>query len=347
MATISLSILGLDRLGASVGLALRRYNLRKNSSHVFKTVGFDTRPGVTEAAEKLAVAGNIAVADKIARRLGEAVEGQDIVVLTLPYSEVKDTYSRMAAGLRAGAVVLDMSPLIQPSLEWAAKYLPEGVHMVGITPVVNPDYLFDGLDDTEHAHDDLFDRGTLMLMPNPNCAKEAVELAVDFASVLGATPHFLDPAEHDGLMAYTEGLPALLGILAFRAISKSRGWTDGQRLTNPNVGRLTHHLFDTHPDDVRDLLLNNRENTMRALDDLIATLGDVRALLADNNRHALEAALIEASQEYEAWINRRTNGRWDDSGAVDMPSTGSIMMRGLLGGNVSKWLGKGQDKDKE
>src|SRR6185369_2339294 len=119
MATISLSILGLDRLGASVGLALRRYNLRKNSTHVFKTVGFDTRPGVTEVAEKLAAAGNVAVADKIARRLGEAVDGQDIVVLTLPYSEVKDTYSRMAAGLRGGAVVLDMSQLIQPSLEWA------------------------------------------------------------------------------------------------------------------------------------------------------------------------------------------------------------------------------------
>lgn len=342
MAGVSVGILGVGRVGASVALALKRYNASKEARHAFEFVAADSRAGVREEAQKLEIA------PRIERNLFAAAEDKDIVLLALPYAEVKVAYEVIGPQLRPGTVVLDTSPLKQPSLEWAKQYLPEEVHMVGITPVFNPKHLFDGIDDTEHASEDLFDKGTMLLMPSVNCIKDAVELAADFSTLVGATPHFLDPAEHDGLIAMTEGLPALLGVAMFYLMHRSSGWGDTQRLTNPAFGLLTHHLYDTHPDDLRDAWLNNRDNLLRSLDELTATLRSFRELLAANDQAALEAALIQASDEYSQWINRRHNARWDeDKAAGQVPSMGQMMFGGIMGNRLGKRLRRDENGEKD
>jgi prephenate dehydrogenase len=251
MGKITVTIIGLGRTGASIGLALKRYNQRPNAQHQFEIIGVEDRASVLEDAEK------IGAFDKSVRNIHDAARERDIVVLSLPYADVQRAYQAIGDGLRPGCVVMDMSPLKLPSQQWADKYLSKEAHMVGITPIINPQYLFDGLDDTNHAREDYFDKGCMMVMPSPTCIREAVELATDFSSLLGSSIHFMDPGEHDGLVAATEGLPALLGVAAFYTLSRNPGWGDLQRLTNPPFGRLTHQLFDTHPDDMRDAWLNN------------------------------------------------------------------------------------------
>jgi prephenate dehydrogenase len=339
MATVSVAILGLNRTGASIGLALKRYSERKDAAHNFTVTYADTRAGIREDAKTVGI-------EKVERDVFSAATNQDIVVIALPYSDVHAAYKILGKELRAGAVVLDTSPLKQPSLEWAKQYLQKDAHLVGITPIFNPKYLFDGLDDTLHAQADLFDNGNMLLMPSVTCIKEAVELASDFSTLLGAKPHFFDPAEHDSLVAVTEGLPSVVGLATFYMMTKSGGWGDSQRLTNPNFGRLTHQLYDTHPDDLRDSLLNNRENIVRQLDDLMGTLQTFRGLLAQNNKVALESALIEASDIYSAWVNRRFNAKWDEKETVDSgQSIGSMLMTGFMGSFLTRRITGGKNGD--
>ena len=342
MANVTVAVLGLGRIGASVALALRRYSERKDARHTFEVTCADLRTGVREDASK------VGLGDKIERDLFSSVAKRDIVVLAMPLAEMQDAYKVIAADLRAGAVLLDMSVLKQQSLEWAGKYLGTDVHMVGMTPIINPKYLHDGLDDTLHAAADLFDKGSMLVMPTPNCAKEAVELAIDFAGLLGATPHFYDPAEYDGIVGLTEGIPVLLGLASFYTATRTPGWTDAQRVTNPAFGRLTHHLYDTHPDDLRDLLLQNSDNVVRHTDELISTLQSLRDVLARKDQDALEAALEQAADAYNGWINRRSNGKWDDT--KDEPSGTSFagnMMTGLMGGYFAKRLRGGKNGDEK
>lgn len=332
MANVSVAVLGLGRIGASVVLALKRYNERKESKHHFDVVGADMRSGVRDDAAKAGIS------DKIERDLFSAAARKDIVVLALPLAEMQDAYKSIAADLRAGAVVLDMSLLKQQSLAWAEKYLSKEVHMVGITPIINPKYLHDGLEDTQHAAADLFDKGSMLLMPSISCAKEAVELSSDFANILGATPHFYDPAEHDGIVALTEGIPALIGLASFYTASQAPGWVDSQRVTNPSFGRMTHHLYDTHPDDIRDLFLQNRDSMLRQTDELLITLKALREIIATNDQDSLEEALSTAADSYNTWINRRANGKWDDSKDDSGSSFSGNIMSGLMGGFLSKKL---------
>jgi prephenate dehydrogenase len=340
MANIAIAILGLGRIGASMALALKRYNA-KGGAHQFTITGYDNRPAVAKTAEKMKLA------DEMANKAYNAVRNKDIIVLALPYAEIQAVYELISQDLRPGVVVLDTSPLKLPSMNWAKKHLTSEAHVVGITPIVNAKYLLEASDDTEHAHDDLFDKGSMLLMPSPSSIKDAVELAADFASLLGATPHFVDPAEHDGLVAATEGLPALLGVAAFYMFSNNQGWADGQRMVNPAFGTLSHHLFDTHPDDLRDLWLKNRENMVRYIDDLMTVLRNFRSRLAEDDQAAIEAVLVDTAATYEKWINRRHNGRWDENQKPDGPNPMGDLARGFMGSYfANRLLGK-KDKNED
>lgn len=337
---IKVAILGLGRVGTSVGLSLNRYSARKDARQRFEVFGFDPRSGIASAAEK------IGAIQHVVRSVYDAAAGKDIIVVALPYAEVQTVFREIADALREDSVVLDASPLKRPSLEWATRLLPAHAHLVGVTPIVNPRYLFDGLNDTEHAAADFFDDGFMLVTPSPRAAKAAVELATDFSALLGATPHFVDPDEHDGLMAATEGLPALLGAMTFYMLQRSEGWADARRMGNPAFGQLTHHLVDTHPDDLRDLLLNNRENVARYLGETITVLTSVHELLVRGDREGLEAALVEAYDTYQVWLAKRTSGRWDEkSAAVSHEKVSDTLMSGLLGGYLTRRIRGEEDRD--
>jgi prephenate dehydrogenase len=338
MADISIAVLGLGRIGASVALAIKRYNHRQDRTHRFHVTGYGANNAQIRDAQKLGAV------DTIVRDVVEAVRGKDIVIMALPYSEVQGAYQYIGQELRPGAVVMDFSTLKQPSLNWAKKFVHEGAHLIGVTPILNPKYVFDALDEPARAAADLFDDGALILVPSVTCIPEAIELGRDFAEVIGAASQFSDPVENDSLIAATEALPSFLGLAYYMMLYNSQGWDDVQKFTNPAFGQLTHHLFDTHPDDLRDLWMNNRDNLMRYTDELMATLRSLRRVLADNDEAAVEAAVGGASAEYEKWYNRRLTMDWDREG-IPTETGGPDIMSSLFGGYLANRLRGKRDGD--
>lgn len=338
-ATIKVGIIGLGRVGASVGLALKRYNARKDARQQFEITGYASDNLQTQALK------TVNPVDKVARNIVDAAADKDIVVLALPYRDVQAAYQAIGRDLRSGAVLLDTSPLKLPAQEWAAKYLADEAHMVGVTPVLNPKYLFDGLDDAEHAAADLFDDGALLLLPGAKTDRAAVELASDFGELLGMTPLFGDPAENDVWNAATEGLPAALGLAAFYGLYRRDGWNDARKFGNPSFGRLTHHLFDQHPDDLRDLMLTNRDNLVRQIDGTIEALSALRATLAENDRAALEELLIQTMDTYVTWVVHRREGTWDKVEGPAQPNKGDLFMSSMFGTALTKRLRRDKSDD--
>lgn len=331
MSTLTVGILGLNRIGTSVGLALRRY-MAEGGKYTFEVVGYDISPDVAKSAVK---------AEAIARSESkpyQAAADKDIVIMALSYDEVRDAYRSIATDLKAGAVILDASPLKQPSFRWAKEFLSDEQHVVGITPILNPKYLLNNSLEVDEAAPDLFDHSAILITPSVSNIKEAVDLAFNFCTLLGSKPRFLDPVEHDALMAYTEGTPKLLGAAIFVSLMGRSNWHDLMWLTNPAFGALTRPLKDLHPDALRDELYGNREALVRSLDDLIATLQAWRGALASEDRDALEAVVVGATAEYERWINRRYRADWDEQKDKPEFEPGNTMLGGLLGQGVAKRL---------
>jgi prephenate dehydrogenase len=337
MSTLTITILGLNRVGASVGLALKRY-VKKGGKYRFDLVGHDFNSDNEKQALKMGAV------DRVERKPFDAVRNADLVVLGVSYEDVEETYRSIRGDLRDGVVILDASPLKTPSLDWAKKHLKPDHHLVGITPILNPRYLFKPEDDLEQAQEDLFDDSTILLTPSVVCIKEAVDLAFNFCQILGSKPRFLDPLEHDAMLSQTVQLPRLLGTALFYSLMNRQNWNDIKWFTNPAFGVLTRPLFDIHPDALRDEFAANADTLARALDSYIATLQEFSASLKARDVDAIEAAVVSASKEYESWINSRYRADWDSASKPAEPGTSSFM-QGLLGSALADRLsGKKDDK---
>ncbi|MGJ3237449.1 MAG: prephenate dehydrogenase [Anaerolineae bacterium] len=340
MAQLTVAILGLNRTTAAIGLALKRYT-KKGGKHSFNITGYDSVSDHTKQAKKLQAI------NQSESRPAQAVINADLVVIATSYEETEAVYRELAGHLRSGAVVLDMSPLKQSSLTWAETYLSDEQHLVGFTPILNPRYLFDTRETVEQAEEDLFDNSAILLTPSATCAKEAVDLAFNFAAILGSKPRFLDPLEHDTLLAQTVQLPRLLGTALFYDVAQRPNWDDLKWLTNPDFGALTRPLFDIHPDALRDEFFNNREILGRLLDQYIETLTALRQALAEDDKYTLEAVLVNAAETYENWINSRYKADWDMAIQNAQPKVETNILQGILGGKLAdKILGNKDDKDK-
>lgn len=338
MSKLNVAILGLGRVGASIGLALKRA-MTQNPKLAFELVGYDSQQSNEKAAQKLGAV------TRIERTPYAAVANKDLVVVALPYDETRETYKALREDLRDGVVLVDFSPLKQPVIGWAQQYLKPTHHVIGAAAIINPNLMFDAQDSAENAREDLFDGGAVLLSPALDSVREAIDLAYNFSILLGGKPRFLDPNEHDALMAYTEHLPLLLGATFYDTLQRHSAWEDMQALTSANFAAQTLTLKRDHPDALRDLLLNNRDNALRALSALIDTLQEARAALAADNRDALEALLVRTSDDYAQWINRRFRAEWDKPN-VPIPTSAesSGIMTFFLGSKLANRLAGKKDE---
>jgi prephenate dehydrogenase len=331
---VNITIIGLDRLSASFGLALKRYQAKPKTEHQFTIVGSDAKPNALKAAEK------IGAIDSGNRALDKALEKANLVLLNVPFGQLESVYANLGPELAPGTVVLDLALLKQPSIEWARQHFPTNsqgtplAYLVGITPIVNFSGLYSGEFEVEAARPDLFDNAEFLITPDPKCPGEAISLAEDIIRLVGGKPRFMDPAEHDGLIAATEGLPALLGVGVFHTLQKSEGWMELRRMVNPSLALVFHNLRSQSANDSFAFFTRNRDNLARQLEALIGTLNDLRDALADPaaGDDRLEALLARVQTEWEKWDLKRTTGGWDSTPLPESPGAMGSLMGGLLGG---------------
>lgn len=204
------TIVGLGLIGGSMGLALKKSKLD------VQVIGHDKDPGAAGRAQKRGAV------DATKWNLIDACDGAGLIILALPVDAIKDTLAALKPHLVPGVIVTDTATTKVPVLEWA-KDLPEGVHFIGGNPVVKPDR-FGKETGIDAADADLFKDATYCIVPSEHVAAPAIDTLSAFASMLGAKPYFIDAAEHDGLMAGVQHLPAALATALLSATVRSQGW---------------------------------------------------------------------------------------------------------------------------
>jgi prephenate dehydrogenase len=321
MKAATLSIIGLDRVGASIGLALRQANSG------LKLLGFD---GDRQRGQRAQALGAV---DKAQWSLPQVVEPADILILNLPATETAELLAAIAPSMQPHSLLLDLSPLKQKGAALAAHYLTQG-HYVGAAPIYAAKWLFDGRTDPDAAQADLFQNSLLALTPAPDANPQAVETAVNFGRLLGAQPFFLDAAEYDSLVYALESVPGLLSAALFMTLTKSEGWRDRLRLAGQPFAQATFPL--TRP-DLGQLARHDQETTLRWLDNLLAELQTVREWVAAGETEILSAILTEMGREHTAWVAERESNSWDEQPSIERITLSQQLLGGLApGGKAGK-----------
>jgi len=257
-----------------------------------------------------------------------------VVILSLPVDQIRETMEIIAPELKEDAVVMDTAPINEVMLDWSAEILPKRCHYISLTPAINPAYLFTNASGLEAAHSDLFQNGLMAIAVSPSANSDAVKLASDLTYILGASPLFVDPAEIDGLMAATHLLPQLLASSLLNITVDQPGWNECRKVSGRAYTEATSPIV--HLDgslSLTESVLNNKENTMRVLDNTIAALQELRVDIESQDSEALEKYLERAYKGRQAWWQERQSGDWlrlEGSPAVEYPSSPGIFGR-LLG----------------
>jgi prephenate dehydrogenase len=320
---VQVTIIGLGQVGTSVGLALA-----KIKDQVVR-IGNDREPAFSRQAEKMGAI------DKIVYNLPASVEKADLIILAVPVDEVRETIEVIARDLKPGSLLVDLSPLKGPVLQWAKELLPpEDRYFASLTPSLNPVYLTETGAGPASAHADLFQNGSMLISTLPGIDDSALELATTLAQILGTTPIFTDPYEADGLLAYSHTLPHLVASALVNTTIDQPGWREARKMAGRDYAMVTEPVgLGEENKNLGQLALLNSENTVRIINLLIDELLQIRDAIAAQDAETLKKRLEHAQKGRETWLQERSTHDWEKNtkSNVTIPTSGEVIGRLFTG----------------
>ena len=323
---VKITIIGLGQIGASIGLALAAHK------DAVTTLGHDRDFSVEQRAKKL---GAVSATN---HNLPGSVENADLVILALPVHQVRETFHYIASDLKKDVVVVDTTPVKAEVWKWARDLLPASAHYVGLVPAIGAQHLDVTGAGLDSAKADLFSRSVFLLSTPPGTPGEAVKLVSDLVGLLDASSILTDFVESDGLMASANLLPRLVSAALLDATTGQPGWQEVRKMAGLGYFRATSAFAESEDAESLGMLsLQNRENVVRLLDQMIASLVDIRDDLEKENGEAFRTRLESAQQGRIHWLRERGRADWTHLPAGQVEKTS--FMESLLGSKLGK-MGK-------
>ncbi|MHB0868063.1 MAG: prephenate dehydrogenase [Chloroflexota bacterium] len=281
------TIVGLGLIGSSLGLALKQLKVPP------RVVGNDNQYDAALQAQKLKAV------DKLERHPLDAVADSDLVIVATPVGTIPSVLESIAGGLADGCIVTDTGSTKREIIRRAGEILPPGVAFVGGHPMTGKATA--GVDQPDAS---LFREAVYCVTPSTTTPGPAVATVVDLIQQIGAEPYFLDPAEHDGLVAGISHLPYLLSAALMRTLASQPGWREMSGLAAGGFDTATR-LSGQNPRMYGDILASNADNVVRHLDGLMQQLAALRESLQSGNAAALLKELEEIQRQRAGWEEQR------------------------------------------
>jgi len=337
MSKAKITIVGMGYIGGSMGLALKA----TVTADQVEIIGHDKELLIARAARKKGAV------DKVHWNLITACEDADILVLAIPLGAIRDTLKAVAPYLKEGCVVTDTATVKGPVLDWAQEILPDTVHFVGGNPIINLTAGEGPSSGLDAARADLFQGVLYCLTPAPDAASDAVELIACLVQQLGAVPYFLDPAEHDGLIAAVEHLPAVLTAVLLDVTSRAPVWREIRRLAGVAYRGSTRLTMEDAVAN-REVCLVNRDNLVRWIEACQDELEAWKTALLAQDTEALDSWFQEGIDARAGWLRAARSGSWDTithPEPVEMPSLSSFLGQMLGLGGLRERLRKTSQRE--
>ena len=279
-----LVVCGVGLIGGSFALALRR------ARAVGRIVG------VGRSAASLARALELGVIDEAASDWASALDGADLVLLACPVGQMDGILAAMAPHLRAGTVVTDAGSTKRDVIEAIYRRLDARLgQVVPAHPIAGAEA--SGVD---AAFASLYEGRKVVLTPLPENEPAAVLRVRRAWEACGALIHEMPPQDHDRVFAAVSHLPHLL---AFGLVHDLAGRANAEQLFSYAASgfRDFTRIAGSHPEMWRDICIANRQALLAELDQYLAELAYLRALLLSGDGAGLEQLFAAARRARNDW----------------------------------------------
>jgi prephenate dehydrogenase len=279
-----ITIIGVGLLGGSIGLAVRRRKLAR------QTAGFVRRTASLKDCER-AGAVDFATTDLLA-----AIWGADLVVLCTPLAQMRSRVQEMLPALKRGAIVTDVGSVKASVVrELESLVAKSGAHFVGSHPMAGSEKT-----GVNAACADLFADAVCVVTPTKKSNAAAVRKVEQFWKALGSRVLRLTPELHDALVGRSSHLPHLVAAeLASHVLNPAH--PKPQALLCASGFRDATRVASGSPEMWRDIALANRKNIGKSLDAFIADLKKFQRVVKKGDAKAIATFFETAKQRRDDW----------------------------------------------
>ena len=327
------TIIGLGRIGTSIGMAIR-------SQTDSKVIGYDADNNAQTLAQRMGAV------DDVEWNIDKAVSNADVVIIATPAGSLYDVFDGIARYLKDGAVVTDTSPSKRAVLGWAEELLPSNVGFVGGNPLTGA-----SITEQKNASGHIFHESKWAVVAPPSADRHAITTVTDMIESIGAKPVFMDAHEHDSFSAATSGLPAVVSAAVMNAVSTSPSWSEISRFVGSDFDHVTTPA-SADPTSSQSAAATNADMLAHWIEQLIARFEAIKtSLLDEEERFAPDGVLAESfvqAWEQRARLEAGIADRRPETGEhTAIPSASESMMGLFFGSRVARAMGGGKDKKRD
>jgi prephenate dehydrogenase len=216
-------------------------------------------------------------------------EPLDVIVLAVPVLAARKLLHDIAAKAHPVRLITDVGST-KRSIVRVAEGLEIATRFVGSHPLAG-----DHRSGWQASRTGLFEGAPVYLTPSRSTDADALELARELWTMVGAVPEVMDAAEHDRRLAWTSHLPqaastALARALAEAGIARSDLGPGGRDVTR---------LAGSSPEIWADILVDNADEVCTALASMAAHLSATRDAVVSGDRDRLRALWAAGNQWQE------------------------------------------------
>lgn len=244
-----IALVGIGLIGSSLARVVRREKL---ADHIAIS---------TRSASTLRRAEELGLGDSYHTDAAEAVEGADLVIVSVPVGASGTVAQAIAGALKPGAIVTDVGSTKRSVIDQMAPHVPHGVHFIPGHPIAGTEY--SGPDSGFAA---LFEDRWCILTPLPDTDAAALDKLKAFWRACGSDLDEMDPDHHDRVLAVVSHLPQLISYNIVGTASDLETVTESEVIKYSASGfRDFTRLAASDPTMWRDVCLHNKEAILEML----------------------------------------------------------------------------------
>ncbi len=279
-----LCIIGVGLIGGSLARALRE------AAYVKEIVGS------SRSAENLQRAVDLGVIDRYDTAPSRAVEGADLVFVSVPLGAMATVFASIKDALAEGAVVTDggsAKASVVEDVKKAVGRLP--AWFVAGHPIAGTEQ-----SGVEASFPDLYKGRRVILTPSVETDVEAVKKVRAMWEAAGASVNEMDVAHHDEVLAATSHLPHML---AFALVESLARMSEQREIFEYAAGGFRDFTRIASSDPVmwRDICLANRDALLVMVERFKNDLDDLTAAIRSQDAHKVLEIFQDAKAARDAF----------------------------------------------
>lgn len=281
-----LAIIGIGLVGGSLARAVRRVGFAK------EIVGYGRNLGNLKLAVELGIVDHAEV------RIEAAVQDADLILISVPVGAMTEVFSRVAGKISRETVVTDVGSVKISVIQAAREALSqeEFARFVPGHPIAGTEQ-----SGVAASREDLFLGHQIILTPEVDTSRGAVEVVRSMWEAVGGVVRLLDADRHDAVLAASSHFPH---VLAYALVDMLVRRDDHRDIFDFAAGgfRDFTRIAGSDPTMWRDICVTNREPLLALLEEFRQDLGDIKKAIEKSDTQWLMDTFERARHARETYV---------------------------------------------